>query len=96
MFAVAYGSPFDGVSLVGPFLTHDAALSFAENSGDFEVVEISKPNGCDSDGSVYDLLENVADNLDDAASALCDMESHRDLSELLADQAVECRIRQVD
>ena len=95
MFVIAYGSPFDGVSLVGPFMTHDAAINYAEGSGAYEVVEISKPSE-PSDGSIYDLLENVADNLDEAAGALCDMESCREFSELLCDQAVECRLRPTD
>jgi hypothetical protein len=44
IYVVAFGNPFDGVSLVGPFASHESALAYAENAeGDWWIKEIDPP-----------------------------------------------------
>lgn len=46
MFVVVIGNPFDGLSIHGPFDSHDDARQWAEDEGDSEswwVKEVEKP-----------------------------------------------------
>lgn len=46
-YVVAFGNPFDGITLEGPFDTADEATGYAERSsddfGDWNVVEVAEP-----------------------------------------------------
>ncbi len=39
-YAVAYGTAFDGINLVGPFPDPDSALAYAEGEGDWAIVAL--------------------------------------------------------
>ena len=46
MYVVATGSPFDGISLFGPFQDYDDALDYIETlSADTWIVDLNDPKG---------------------------------------------------
>jgi hypothetical protein len=95
MYVVLYGNPFEGMSLVGPFMSIDDAQTYVfGEAGAWHIVKIEQPpEGCDS---LYDKLNEVAEAIDDAANFLTEeqilpCETGNSIAERLAFHAMTCR-----
>lgn len=69
MFMIMYNSPVSGLAFVGPFVAESDAVAYCQDDeGPYEIVPISAPR--EQCGSLYDLLSNVADDMEGAADFL--------------------------
>lgn len=70
MFIIAYGDIVDGMTFVGPFLTHDDAVLHCEGDDTaWHIVPLIPPPDSTA-GSLQSKLSEMGDQLDEVAVAL--------------------------
>lgn len=96
MWIVVYGSVWEGLSFVGPFLEKEDAEKHCDgDKSDWNIVPLeSPPDG--TDGSLSELLDTCADTLDEVCNFICSeqilpCQEGDDLSERMTELAISCR-----